>query len=89
MVLTKDKKQELISQYGSSSTDAGRTEVQLAILTEAINQLTSHLQKSPKDYQSKRGLYQQVSKRKRLLSYLKNKDVTRYRTIIEKLNLRK
>lgn len=89
MTLTKEKKQEIIQKHGSTPSDAGRTEVQLAILTENINQLTTHLQASPKDYQSKRGLYQQVSKRKSLLAYLKRKDLTRYRAIIDKLNLRK
>ncbi len=89
MTLTKDQKQELVKKHGEKPTDSGKTEVQVAILSAAIAQLTEHLQKHKKDHSSKRGLYAQVSKRKKLLNYLKDSDINRYRAIIEELNIRK
>ncbi len=89
MSLTKEKKQEIIKKYGANEKDSGRAEVQIAILTERINNLTSHFATNKKDHASRRGLLQMVGKRRRLLNYLKRKDIERYRTIIKELNLRK
>lgn len=89
MSLTKEKKQELITKFGTSKKDSGKTEVQIAILTERINDLISHFEAHKKDHASRRGLLQMVGKRRRLLDYLKKKDIERYRTIIKELNIRK
>jgi small subunit ribosomal protein S15 len=89
-MLTKEKKQELISSYGSNPKDSGRTEVQVAILTERINQLQElHFSASKKDNHSRLGLLKMVGKRRRLLKYLENKDIERYRKLIKELNIRK
>ena len=85
MALSNEKKQEIIKKYARDAKDTGSTEVQVAILTEEINNLKEHKH----DYHSKRGLLKKVGKRKNLLNYLKNNDVNKYRETIEKLGLRK
>lgn len=87
--MTKEKKQEIISTYKREENDTGSPEVQVALLTERINELTEHLKVHKKDNHSRRGLLIMVGKRKRLLRYLESKDVERYRDLISKLNLRK
>ena len=82
-------KKELIEEHKRGDNDTGSPEVQIALLTQKITELTEHLKINKKDYQGKRGLLMMVGKRKRLLAYLKNKDVERYRTLIKKLGLRK
>lgn len=89
MALSNEKKQEIIKKYARNAKDTGSTEVQVAILTEEINNLTEHLKEHKHDYHSKRGLLKKVGKRKNLLNYLKNNDVNKYRETIEKLGLRK
>lgn len=89
MALSNEKKQEIIKKYARDAKDTGSTEVQVAILTEEINNLTEHLKEHKHDYHSKRGLLKKVGKRKKLLNYLKNNDVNKYRETIEKLGLRK
>ena len=89
MTLSNEKKQEIIKKYARDAKDTGSTEVQVAILTEEINNLTEHLKEHKHDYHSKRGLLKKVGKRKNLLNYLKNNDVNKYRETIEKLGLRK
>ena len=82
-------KGELIKEYGKSDNDTGSTEVQVALLTKRIDDLTGHLKEHKKDHHTRRGLLMLVGKRKRLLQYLENQDVERYRTLIDKLGLRK
>ena len=82
-------KKELIKEYGKSDNDTGSTEVQVALLTKRIDDLTSHLKDHKKDHHTRRGLLMLVGKRKRLLQYLENQDVERYRSLIDKLGLRK
>lgn len=89
MALTKESKSELIQKYQLKEGDTGSPEVQIAILTERINNLNDHLQKNKKDHHSRRGLLKMVGQRRGLLNYLKTKDIERYRAIIEKLSLRK
>ena len=89
MALTKERKAELVKQFGKNETDTGSIEVQIAILTDEINTLTTHLKEHKHDYHSNRGLLKKVGKRKSLLAYLLNEDVTRYRKVIKELNLRK
>jgi len=89
MVFTKDDKGKIVTKYQHHTTDTGSPEVQIALLTERINDLTEHLNKNKKDFHSKQGLLKMVGKRRRLLNYLKDKDINKYRTIIESLNLRK
>ncbi len=89
MALSNEKKQEIIKKYARDAKDTGSTEVQVAILTEEINNLTEHLKEHKHDYHSKRGLLKKVGRRKNLLNYLKNNDVAKYREVIEKLGLRK
>lgn len=89
MPLMKDKKTEVIGQHKIHEKDTGSPEVQVAILTERINQLTGHLKIHKKDHHSRRGLLMMVGQRRRLLNYLMKKDVERYRAIIDKLGLRK
>lgn len=89
MALTKEQKQEIIRKYGKSPSDCGSTEVQIAILTAHINALSEHLERNTKDHHSRLGLLKLVGKRRRLLNYLMNKDITRYRKIIEELDIRK
>ena len=82
-------KQDIIKEYGKSETDTGSTEVQVALLSSRIDHLTEHLKTHKKDHHTRRGLLMLVGKRKRLLPYLQNQDVQRYRDIIEKLGLRR
>lgn len=89
MALTQERKQELISEYKVHETDTGSAEVQIAILTEKINYLNDHLREHKKDHHSRRGLLKMVGQRRNLLNYLKNKDVQRYRVLIDKLGLRR
>jgi small subunit ribosomal protein S15 len=88
-MITKEKTQELIAQYGDSATDTGRPEVQVAIFTERIARLTEHLKDNPKDHSSRRGLLKLVGKRRRLLTYLSDTDIERYRAVIKELGIRK
>lgn len=87
-MISTEKKAEIIKQYGLKDQDTGSPEVQIAILTERINELSAHMQKNPKDFHSNRGLLMMVGKRRGMLGYLKEKDITRYRALIEKLGIR-
>ncbi len=87
--MTKERKQELIQTYKRDEKDTGSPEVQIALLTERINELTLHLKVHKKDNHSRRGLLKMVGKRRNLLNYLAKKDEARYKAIVEKLNLRK
>jgi small subunit ribosomal protein S15 len=89
MTITKDRKQELIHDYRRAESDTGSPEVQIAILTTRINSLTEHMQTHKKDYASRRGLLGLVSRRRRLLDYLKRTDPQRYLQIIQRLSIRK
>ena len=89
MALTKEKKEELIKEYGRSKNDTGSAEVQIPLLTEEINNLTEHLKEHKHDYHSNRGLLRKVGERRNMLAYLQKKDVKRYRELIKKLGLRK
>jgi small subunit ribosomal protein S15 len=89
MALTQTKKQELISQYQSHETDTGSSELQVAFLTERINQLTEHLKANPKDHASRRGLLQMIGRRRGLLTYIQKKDQGRYQTLIGRLGIRR
>ena len=88
-MITKEKKQELIDQFGKDTNDTGTAEVQIAIFTERIAALTDHLKTHPKDHSTRRGLLRLVGKRRRLLNYLHDNEIERYRTIIEQLGLRR
>jgi len=87
--LTREQKAEIAAKYGRGSNDTGSAEVQIAILTASINQLTDHLKMHKKDHHSRRGLLLQVGQRRRLLSYLQKKDLERYRSLINDLGLRR
>ena len=89
MALTKDRKTELIGSYKTHEADTGSPEVQVAILSERINYLTEHFKAHAKDHHSRRGLLMLIGKRRSLLDYLRKKDPQRYRTIIEKLGIRR
>ncbi len=89
MYLTADKKQELFKKYGKSENDTGSTEGQIALFTHRINHLTEHLKSHKKDFSTQRALLKLVGKRRRLLDYLKDKDIERYRSIIKALKIRK
>ena len=89
MGLTTELKQEIINRYRLHDADTGSPEVQVAILSERISYLTDHFKTHGKDHNSSRGLIKLVGQRRRLLNYLKNKDIDRYRTLIEQLGLRK
>jgi len=89
MSITKEKKRELIENFKKHDGDTGSPEVQIAILTERISNLTEHFKINRQDHHSRRGLLKLVGQRRRLLDYLKSKDITRYRDIIEKLGIRK
>jgi small subunit ribosomal protein S15 len=89
MALTADRKSELIGQFRTHDNDTGSPEVQIAILTERIGYLTEHFQTHKKDHHSRRGLLKLVSQRRRLLDYVRGKDVERYRKIISELGIRK
>ena len=88
-MITKEKKTEIINKYATKAGDTGSPEVQIAVLTERILEVTEHLKANPKDHHSRRGLFKMVGQRRNLLAYLKKKDIERYRAIIEKLGLRK
>ena len=87
--MTKERNQEIINEYKRSESDTGSSEVQIALLTERINELTEHLKVHTKDNHSRRGLLKMVGKRRNLLNYLSKKDLEKYREITEKLNIRK
>ena len=89
MAITKERKAELVKEFARDKKDTGSAEVQIAILTEEIKELTEHLKVHIHDYHSKRGLLRMVGKRRKLLDYLKENDVVSYRNLIEKLNIRK
>ncbi|PLT31591.1 30S ribosomal protein S15 [Peribacillus deserti] len=89
MAITKERKNELINEYKTHEGDTGSPEVQIAVLTEDINNLNAHLRTHKKDHHSRRGLLKMVGRRRNLLTYLRNKDVTRYRELINKLGLRR
>jgi small subunit ribosomal protein S15 len=89
MSITAERKQDLLKTYATKSGDTGSPEVQVAILTERINNLTGHFKTHAKDNHSRRGLLKLVSQRRSLLDYLKRKDEGRYRTLIEKLGIRR
>lgn len=88
-MLAKEKKQAIIAEYGRTPGDTGSPEVQVAILTARINELTEHLKVNKKDHHSRRGLLKMVGQRRGMLDYLKKMDIERYRTLIERLGLRK
>ena len=88
-MISKEKKAEIIATYGRKEGDTGSPEVQIALLTERIRELTEHLKVNQKDHHSRRGLLKMVGRRKHLLTYLRGKDVHRYRELIGKLGLRR
>jgi small subunit ribosomal protein S15 len=88
MTLLKDEKQKIISEHARSESDTGSPEVQVAVLSRRIAELTEHLKAHPKDHHSRRGLLRMVGRRRRLLGYLRREDVDRYRELIAKLGLR-
>lgn len=87
--LTKEKKQDIFTEFGGKAANTGATESQVALMTHRINELSKHLQTNQKDNSCRRSLLTMVGQRKRLLHYLQNKDIQRYREIIEKLGIRK
>jgi small subunit ribosomal protein S15 len=89
MPLTKERKTELAAAYGTNEADTGNTDVQIALLTDRINQLTEHLKINKKDHHTRYGLLKMVGQRRSLLDYLIKTDIERYRTLIKKLNIRK
>jgi small subunit ribosomal protein S15 len=89
MALSKERKEEIVKKYARNEQDTGSPEVQIAILTEEINNLTEHLKEHKHDFHSRRGLLKKVGQRRNLLNYLFKKDVTRYREVIKSLGLRK
>ena len=88
-MILKDEKQAIIAEYAIHEGDTGSPEVQIAILSARINELTEHLKNNHNDNHSRRGMYKMIGKRKNLLNYLQKKDIERYRAIVEKLGLRK
>ncbi len=89
MSIAKEKKLEIINDFGRSEKDTGSTEVQIALLTKRIQELTEHFKENKKDHNSRRGLLKLVGQRRRLLNYLKNKDIEKYRKLLKQLDLRK
>ena len=89
MMIAKDKTQAISAEYGRTPGDTGSPEVQIAILTARIQELTEHLKANPKDHHSRRGLLKMVGQRRGLLAYLKDRDIERYRSLIERLGIRK
>ncbi len=89
MALTNERKREIIDEFKTHESDTGSPEVQIAILTHRINELNTHLRDHKKDHHSRRGLLKMVGQRRNLLNYLKKKDITRYRELIQKLGLRR
>ena len=88
-MISKEKKQAIIAQYARTPGDTGSPEVQVAVLTARIQELTEHLKQNPKDHHSRRGMLKMIGQRRNLLEYLKKKDLDAYRELIEKLGLRK
>lgn len=88
-MISKEKKAEIIKNYGRKEGDTGSPEVQIAILTERIRELTEHLKVNKKDHHSRRGMLKMIGQRRNLLAYLQKKDINAYRTLIEKLGLRR
>ena len=88
-MIAKEKKAAIIAEYARTEGDTGSPEVQIAILTARINELTAHLQENPKDFHSRRGMMKMIGQRRGLLDYLKRKDIERYRTLIARLGIRK
>lgn len=88
MTINLKNKTEIIEKYGKNAKDTGSVETQIALLTEKVQELTEHLKTNPKDFQGRRGLLMMVGKRKRLLSYLKDRNLDEYRQLIKKLNIR-
>ena len=88
-MLTQERKQELVTQFGDNAQDTGNTRVQIALLTERINQLTEHLRTNTKDHHSRRGLLMLVGRRRRLLNYFQKADLEGYRALIKELGLRR
>ena len=88
-MITKEKTVSIVSEHGTNDKDTGRAEVQIAIFTERIVRLTEHLKDNKKDHSSRRGLLKLVGKRRRLLNYLSDTDITRYRAVIKELGIRK
>ena len=89
MTITKEKIEDLIKKFGKENNDTGATETQIAIMTERIRNITSHLKSNKKDHSGRRGLVILVSKRRKLLNYLRRTNVNSYKSILEKLNIRK
>jgi small subunit ribosomal protein S15 len=89
VTLTQEEKRGIVSQFGKGEADTGSTEVQVALLTRRINDLTEHLREHKKDHHSRRGLLMLVGQRRRLLKYLQSKDLDRYRSLIQELGLRR
>ena len=89
MALTKEENQKIVEQFRINANDTGSPEVQIAVLTARIAELTEHLKANPKDHHSARGMYKMSGQRRGLLDYLKKKDIERYRTLIEKLGIRR
>ncbi len=89
MSITKERKEELVEKYGGSKDNTGSTEAQIAIFTERINDLTEHLKDNSQDHASRRGLLKLVGKRRKLLDYLKDNDIEKYRELIDDLGIRK
>jgi len=88
MTINLKNKQELISKFGKDSKDSGSVEVQVAMLSQKISELTEHLKSNKKDFQAKRGLLMMVGRRKRMLTYIKKSDIEKYRKLIKELNIR-
>ena len=88
-MIAKEKKQAIIAEYGRTPGDTGSPEVQVAILSARITELTEHLKENPKDHHSRRGMLKMIGQRRGLLAYLKETDIERYRSLIERLGLRK
>ncbi|MBO4372812.1 MAG: 30S ribosomal protein S15 [Bacteroidales bacterium] len=89
MQLTKEQKEEIFAKYGKSNTDTGSAEAQIALFSARISHLTEHLKSNKKDYSTERALVMLVGKRRRLLDFLKERDIERYRSIIRELGIRK
>ncbi|MBP3701334.1 MAG: 30S ribosomal protein S15 [Lachnospiraceae bacterium] len=88
-MISKEKKTAIMAEYARTEGDTGSPEVQVAVLTARINELTAHLQENPKDFHSRRGMMKMIGQRRGLLDYLKRKDIERYRTLIARLGIRK
>lgn len=88
MAISKEQKQAIIAEYGKDANDSGSADVQVAILTFRIKELTEHMKQHPKDFHTRRGLLMLVGKRRRLLVYIKNRDIEEYRSLIKRLGIR-